>query len=184
LNSAVNWYQPHIYVFTYAQCNRTGDKYSPTYIENRLKFSPYVKDAMAVAGEERDFIFCIINIDFDNVSKWAEKNRLSFTTYTDLSQKTEIYDLIQRDVDRVNKLSPKNSRIVRYCLLHKEFDADEGELTRTRKLRRNFMADRYSQLIDAAYGGKESITVEAEVKYRDGRKGKVTTSINIRDTKK
>jgi long-chain acyl-CoA synthetase len=163
---------------------RTGDKYSPTYIENRLKFSPYVKDAMAVAGEERDFIFCIINIDFDNVSKWAEKNRLSFTTYTDLSQKNEIYDLIQKDVDRVNKLSPKNSRIVRYCLLHKEFDADEGELTRTRKLRRNFMAERYHQLIDAAYGGQESITVEAEVKYRDGRKGKVTTSINIRDTKK
>jgi long-chain acyl-CoA synthetase len=163
---------------------RTGDKYSPTYIENRLKFSPYIKDAMAVAGEERDFIFCIINIDFDNVSKWAEKNRLAFTTYTDLSQKPEVYDLIQKDVDRVNKLSPENSRIVRYCLLHKEFDADEGELTRTRKLRRNFMAERYKQLIEAAYEGRDSIMVEAEVKYRDGRKGKVTTAINIRSTNK
>lgn len=159
---------------------RSGDIYSPTYIENRLKFSPYVKDAMAVGGEDKDYVFTIISIDFDNVGKWAERNRVAYTTYADLSQKAEVYDLIQRDVERVNKTLPQAARVKQFVLLSKEFDADEGELTRSRKLRRTFMADRYGSLIDAAYQGKPKVVTEANVKYRDGREGTITLDINIR----
>lgn len=157
-----------------------GFRYSPTYVENRLKFSPYIKDAMVVGSTDTDYLFAIINIDFDNVGKWAEKNRISYTTFVDLSQKAEVYDLIQRDVEKVNKRLPSGVRVAKYSLLHKEFDADEGELTRTRKLKRSVLEQRYDNLIQAAYGGKPNIETEAEVKYRDGRVGKLMTAINIR----
>jgi len=158
-----------------------GEKYSPSYIENRLKFSSYVKDVMVVGGEERDFIFAIINIDFDNVGKWAEKKGISYTTFVDLSQKKETYDLIQLDVERVNKTLPENAIIKKFSLLPKEFDPDEGELTRTRKLRRSFLEERYGNLIEGAYGTAKSVSTEAEVKYRDGRKGVVKTEMHIRE---
>lgn len=158
---------------------RGGEKYSPTYIENRLKFSPYVKDAMVVGGEERDFLFAIINIDFDNVGRWAEKNGVSYTTFVDLSQKKEVYELIQKDVERVNKDLPLMARIKKFSLLHKEFDPDEGELTKTRKLRRAFLESRYKAMIEAAHSGKEKLVTEADVKYRDGRTARVITEIRI-----
>ncbi|MFC1824893.1 AMP-binding protein, partial [Thermodesulfobacteriota bacterium] len=152
----------------------------PTYIQNRLKFSPYIKDAMIVGGQEREFLFGIITIDFDNVGKWAEKKRLSYTTFVDLSQKQEVYDLVEEDMVRVNKTLPENARVQRYTLLHKEFDPDEGELTKSRKLRRGFLEERYGGLLSAAYGGAEDVEIEAEVKYRDGRVGKVKTNLKIR----
>jgi long-chain acyl-CoA synthetase len=155
-------------------------KYSPTYIQNRLKFSPYIKDAMIIGGEEKDFLFAIITIDFDNVGKWAEKNRFSYTTFVDLSQKDEVYGLIENDVLQVNTTLPEGAQIGRYTLLHKEFDPDEGELTKTRKLRRAFLEKRYGELIEAAYSGQEKITTEATVKYRDGREGRVKTDLKIR----
>lgn len=158
---------------------RGGGTYSPTYIQNRLKFSPYIKEVLVVGGTERAFLFGIITIDFDNVGKWAEKNRISYTTFVDLSQKSEVFQLIKADVVRVNGTLPKNARLVRCTMLHKEFDADEGELTKTRKLRRNFLEQRYAELIEASYAGKDKITVEAEVKYRDGRLGKVKTDLKI-----
>jgi len=136
---------------------------------------------MVVGGEERDFIFAIINIDFDNVGKWAEKKGLSYTTFVDLSQKKETYDLIQLDVERVNKNLPENAIIKKFSLLPKEFDPDEGELTRTRKLRRSFLEERYGNLIKGAYGTAKSVFTEAEVKYRDGRKGVVKTEMHIRE---
>ena len=114
------------------------------------------------------------------MGKWAERNRVAYTTYADLSQKAEVYDLIQRDVERVNKTLPQGARVKQFVLLSKEFDADEGELTRSRKLRRTFMADRYGSLIDAAYQGKPKVVTEANVKYRDGREGRITLDINIR----
>jgi long-chain acyl-CoA synthetase len=157
-----------------------GEKYSPTYIENRLKFSPYVKDAMVVGGEERDFLFAIVNIDFDNVGRWAEKNGIPYTTFVDLSQKGEVYELIQRDVDRVNRDLPAHARLRRFSLLHKEFDPDEGELTKTRKLRRAFLETRYGAMIEAAYAGRDAVVTEADVKYRDGRTATVRTEIRIR----
>jgi long-chain acyl-CoA synthetase len=156
-----------------------GEKYSPTFIENRLKFSPFIKDAI-VFGEGKDYVFAIINIDFDNVGRWAEKHRVSYTTYVDLSQKGEINELIRAHVDTVNKTLPPKARLQKYVILHKEFDPDEGELTRTRKLRRALIKERYSKVIDTAYAGEEKLLAEAEVRYRDGRTGKVTTELKIR----
>jgi len=156
-----------------------GEKYSATYIENHLKFSSYIKEAMVVGGKERDYLFVIICIDFDSVGKWAERNRIPYTTYVDLSQKPEVYDLILKEINRVNRVLPPNARIVQYANLYKEFDPDEGELTRTRKLRRTFLEERYRELIEAAYNGQSQVTANTEVKYRDGRVGKITTPVHI-----
>lgn len=156
-----------------------GGTYSPTYIQNRLKFSPYIKEVLVVGGADREFLFGIVTIDFDNVGKWAEKNRISYTTFMDLSQKDEVYRLIRKEILRVNATLPENARIVRCTMLHKEFDADEGELTKTRKLRRGFLEKRYGELIEACYAGADKVGVEAEVKYRDGRTGRIRTDLRI-----
>jgi long-chain acyl-CoA synthetase len=158
----------------------SGAKYAPQYIEGRLRFSPYIKDAMVIGGKDKDFVSAIINIDFTMVGKWAERNRLPYTTFVDLSQKAEVADLVHKDLVRVNSYLPEASRVKRFVLMHKEFDPDEAELTRTRKLRREFMEERYRDLIGGIYGDSEEIKVEAAVTYRDGRKGIVTTGIKIR----
>jgi len=158
-----------------------GYKYSPSYFENKLKFSPYVKDVMVVGNQEHDYPFALINIDFTNVGQWAEKNGLPYTTFTDLSQKDEVYDLILKDVERVNADLPETGRLKKFILLYKEFDPDEGELTRTRKLRRGFLEDRYHEVIEAAYNDRPSLPVESEITYQDGRKGKIRISVTIRE---
>ncbi|MGD9142535.1 MAG: AMP-binding protein [Dehalococcoidia bacterium] len=159
---------------------KTGAKYAPQYIEGRLRFSPYIKDAMVIGGSDKDYVSAIINIDFNMVGKWAERNRIPYTTFVDLSQKKEVADLVRMDLERVNGYLPDNARVHKFVLLHKEFDPDEAELTRTRKLRRDFMEERYKDMINAMYNNMESVDVEAPVTYRDGRKGVVTTSINVR----
>jgi len=159
---------------------KDGTKYSPTYIANALKFSPYIKDCVAIGDEKKDYIFAIVVIDFESVGRWAEKNRIPYTTLTDLSQRKEVYKLIEPDIIRVNKVLPKAAQIQKYLILYKEFDADEGELTRTRKVKRSFIEQRYANLVEAAYGGKEAVDTEAEVKYRDGTVRKITTTVNIR----
>jgi long-chain acyl-CoA synthetase len=159
----------------------SGIKYAPQYIEGRLRFSPYIKDAMVVGGKDKDFVSAIVNIDFAMVSKWAERRHIPFTTFVDLSQKDEVAALIQDDLVRVNGYLPELARVRRFVLMHKEFDADEAELTRTRKLRRDFMEKRYRDLIDRIYSSDSEVKVEAAVTYRDGRKGIVATSIKIRD---
>ena len=158
----------------------SGTKYAPQYIEGRLRFSPYIRDAMVVGGKERDFVGAIVNIDFAMVGKWAERRGLPYTTFVDLSQKKEVADLVQKDLVRVNSYLPEASRVRKFVLLHKEFDADEAELTRTRKLRRDFVEQRYKDLIDAMYTNKKNVVVEAPITYRDGRKGMVSTAINVR----
>lgn len=159
---------------------KSGVKYAPQYIEGRLRFSPYIKDVMVVGGKDKDFVSAIINMDYTMVGKWAERNRLPYTTFVDLSQKKEVADLVQKDLLRVNGYLPEQSRVRKFVLLHKEFDPDEAELTRTRKLRREFMEKRYKNLIQAMYGEGDEVRVEAPVTYRDGRKGVVTTSIKVR----
>jgi long-chain acyl-CoA synthetase len=159
---------------------KDGTKYSPTYISNALKFSPYIKDCVAIGDENKDYIFAILVIDFESVGRWAEKNRIPYTTLTDLSQRKEVYKLIEPDIIRVNKVLPKAAQIQKYLILYKEFDADEGELTRTRKVKRSFIEQRYASLVDGAYSGKETVETEAEVKYRDGTVRKITTTVNIR----
>ena len=159
----------------------TGAKYAPQYIEGRLRFSPYIKDAMVLGGKDKSFVSAMINIDFAMVGKWAERKGIPYTTFVDLSQKQQVADLVKKDIARVNSYLPELSRVKRYILLHKEFDPDEAELTRTRKLRREFMEMRYKPVIDAIYGGKETLNVDASVTYRDGRTGTVSTIIMIRD---
>jgi long-chain acyl-CoA synthetase len=156
-----------------------GEKYSPQYLEGQLKFSPYISGVMTVGGEDKAFVSALINMDFDNIGRWAEKQGIAFTTYVDLSQKPEVYTLISKNVTRVNRSLPEAARIHRYVLLHKEFDADEGELTRTRKLRRNLLVERYQDMISAMYDGSDTVQVRAAVKYRDGREGIVETSVRI-----
>lgn len=157
----------------------SGEKYSPQYLEGQLKFSPYIRDVMTIGGEDKPFVSALINMDFENVGDWAERKGIPYTTYVDLSQKEEVYRLISEDVHRVNRVLPPAARIRRFVLLHKEFDADEGELTRTRKLRRNLLASRYKEMIDAMYNGQESVRVRAAVKYRDGREGVIETTVRV-----
>lgn len=156
-----------------------GEKFSPQYIEGRLKFSPYVQDVMTVGGFDMHYVTAIINIDFENVARWAEKNRIAFTTFVDLSQKPEVYDLIKKEVERVNATLPPAARVKKFVILHKAFDADEAELTRTRKLRRRTLEQKYGMMLDAMYGNLEQVVVSAEVKYRDGRTGTVETAVRV-----
>ena len=135
---------------------------------------------MAIGGKDRGYVSTIINIDFDIVGKWAEDHRIPYTTFADLSQKTEVAELIKKDVAKVNRTLPELAKVKKFVLLHKEFDPDEAELTRTRKLRRAFTEKRYQDLVDAMYEGREDITVEADVKYRDGRLGKTATTLKVR----
>ncbi len=157
----------------------SGESFSPQYIEGRLKFSPYIRDVMAIGGADKEYVTTIIIIDFDNVGRWAEKRGLAYTTFVDLSQKPEVYELILEDVLRVNETLPPAARVRKFALLHKEFDPDEAELTRTRKLRRTYMEERYHQMIDTMYRGGTEVSVQAEVKYRDGRSGIIETAVRI-----
>ncbi len=159
---------------------RSGAKYAPQYIEGRLRFSPYIKDAMVIGGKDKNYVSAIVNIDFTMVGKWAERNRIPYTTFVDLSQKKEVADLVRKDLVRVNGYLPEESGVKKFVLMHKEFDPDEAELTRTRKLRRKFMEERYKDLIDTIYRDDASATVKAPVTYRDGRKGVVSTTIKVR----
>jgi len=156
-----------------------GNMVSPEYIEGRLKFSPYIKDVMVIGGKDKPYLTALIQIDFENIGRWAERNKLAYTTFVDLSQKPAVYNLTLEHMNRLNQALPPYSQVRRYCHLHKEFDADEAELTRTRKLRREYMLDRYQGMIEAMYAGDEEYKIESEVKYRDGRKGIMESAITI-----
>ena len=156
-----------------------GVKFSPQYIESSLKFSPYIIDALVLGEEVSDYVGAIINLDFGNVGKWAEDRNIPYTTFTDLSQREPIRELIRKEIVKVNRRIPENARIKRFINLHKEFDPDEAELTRTRKIRRDFMEKRYGNLINAIYSDKTEIRESATVTYQDGRKGTVETVIKV-----
>ncbi len=157
-----------------------GDKLVPQDIESRLKFSPYIKDAWILAGPGREYPSAMIIIDHENVGHWADGRKVNYTTYTDLSQKPEVYELVEQEISRINKALPAGCRIRKYVNMHKELDPDEAELTRNRKLRRTFLEKRYRGLIKAIYSGKTEVPVEAQIKYRDGRTGTIKTIINIK----
>jgi len=157
-----------------------GARFSPQYIENKLKFSPYVAEAV-VLGDSRDFLAAIICIRFPIVSKWAEKRRLAFTTYADLSAKPEVIELLRTEVERVNASLPEFQRIGKFLLLYKELDADDGELTRTRKVRRGVIAQRYAAIIDAVYAGEERIEIDARIAFQDGTSQRVRTTVAVFD---
>ena len=157
-----------------------GTKFSPQFIENKLKFSLYIKEAVVFGGGHFPFVTAMINIDFENVGKWAENHQLSYTTYTDLAQKAEVYELIRKEVERTNAdLDQPAARIIRYLLLHKELDADDAELTRTRKVRRGFVAQRYQQIVHALYGSEDSLYINTTITYQDGRTAKISTTLRV-----
>ncbi len=155
-----------------------GTKFSPQFIENKLKFSPYVREAV-VFGGDWPFVTAMINIDMANTGKWAENNQIAYTTYTDLAQKPEVYALVRRQVEHANADLPDAARIRRFLLLHKELDADDAELTRTRKVRRTYVAQRYDDIISALYSQNDFLDVESTITYQDGRSAVLKTRLRI-----
>jgi long-chain acyl-CoA synthetase len=156
-----------------------GTRFAPQFIENKLKFSPYIKEAVAV-GQERPYVAAMINIDMENVGKWAERRQIAYTTYTDLAQKPQVYDLIAQEVERVNRDLPEATRIRKYVLLHKELDPDDEEITRTRKVRRGFVAQKYADIIGALFEERRSVAVSTVITYQDGRQAQLQTELTIR----
>ncbi len=164
-----------------------GAMFAPKYVENKLKFFPYIKEVVAY-GDQREQVCVMINIDFDAVGNWAERRNLPYAGYTDLAQKPEVYQLIGDCVEKVNADLAADallagSQISRFLILHKELDADDGELTRTNKVRRGFIADKYQLLVEALYGGRTEQFIETQVKFEDGRSGSVSATLKIADTK-
>jgi len=156
-----------------------GTKFAPQFIENKLKFSPYIKEAVTI-GQDRPYVAAMINIDMENVGKWAERRQVAYTTYTDLAQKPEVYALIAREVERVNRDLDEAMQIKRYVLLHKELDADDEEITRTRKVRRGFVAKKYGTIIAALYADAMEVPVTSVITYQDGRQATIETKLAIR----
>jgi len=155
----------------------SGRVFSPQFAETRIRFSPYVKDVLVVGREGREAAIALVNIDPRNVGLWAEKRRIVYTTFADLSQKKEVIELVRTEIAKVNAYLPEWATIGRFLNLHKEFDPDEAEMTRTRKVRREFMERKYQELIDALLGERDRIEVTASVAYRDGSKGNVRSSV-------
>ena len=164
-----------------------GTLFAPKYLENKLKFFPYVKEAVCL-GHGRDKVCALINIDPDAIGNWAEKRNMPYSGYTDLASKDEVYDLVRECVEKVNadlagEPEIANSQIHRFLILHKELDADDGELTRTRKVRRGFIGEKYGDLVAALYDGRSSVHVSAQVRYEDGRTGSYAADLKIRDAR-
>jgi long-chain acyl-CoA synthetase len=155
-----------------------GERFSPQYIENKLKFSPYIAEAV-VLGAGREALAAMICIRYSIISKWAEKNRLAFTTYSDLASRPEVYALLRKEVETVNATLPPAQRISRFLLLYKELDADDGELTRTRKVRRGVINEKYGEIIDSIYRGASQIPVDTVIKFQDGSTQRIRTSLRV-----
>jgi long-chain acyl-CoA synthetase len=164
-----------------------GAMFAPKYVENKLKFFPFIKEAVAY-GDGRDKVCVMLNIDFDAVGNWAERRNLPYAGYTDLAQKPEVYQLLLECVEKVNAdLSVDTllagSQVSRFLVLHKELDADDGELTRTNKVRRGYIAEKYAVLVDALYEGRAQQYIETAVKFEDGRSGSVSATLKLSDAR-
>jgi long-chain acyl-CoA synthetase len=164
-----------------------GAMFAPKYVENKLKFFSHIKEVVAF-GDKREKVCVMINIDFEAVGNWAERHNLPYAGYTDLAQKPEVYGLIRDCVEKVNADLSRDellagSQVSRFLVLHKELDADDGELTRTNKVRRGYIGEKYGVLVDALYGGQAEQFIETAVKFEDGRSGKVSATLKIADAK-
>ena len=162
-----------------------GTIFAPQFIENKLKFSPYIKEAITL-GQGKEYVTAMVNIDMQSVGNWAERKNIGYTSYADLSQKPEVYDLIFNEVKKVNtslynEEQLRGAQIKRYLILHKELDPDDAEVTRTRKIRRGFIAKKYAELIDALYSDKKDVDVETKITYEDGRTTNIRASLKIRE---
>jgi long-chain acyl-CoA synthetase len=162
-----------------------GTLFAPKYIENKLKFYPNIKEAVAF-GDKRDFVSVMLNIDLTAIGSWAERNNVVYGSYQELAQNPRVYDMLAEHVAEVNRSlaaeeAMAGAQIRRFLILHKELDADDGELTRTQKVRRSFIAERYAPLITALYDGSTEADVATEVTFEDGRKGLLSARVKIRD---
>jgi len=158
---------------------RDGKPFAPQYLETRLKFSPYVKDSWVI-GNKKDYITAVLCIDYAVVGKWADEKKLNYTSYPELSQKPEVYDLIEKQIRQANKDLPDAAKVVKFTNLYKELDADDDELTRTRKLRRKFVEKRYKDIIDALYSDADMVNIDTTIKYEDGREAHIQTDMQIK----
>lgn len=153
--------------------------FAPQYLETRLKFSPYVKDSWVI-GDRRDYITAVICIDYSVVGKWADEKKLTYTSYPELSQKTEVYELVEKQIRRANRDLPEAAKVRKFINLYKEFDADDDELTRTRKLRRAFVEKRYQDLVDSLYSDQNVVHIDTTITYEDGRQSHIKIDLHIR----
>ena len=158
----------------------TGVRYSPQFIENKLKFSPFIAEAV-ILGKDLPFLSTMICIRYSIMAKWAEQRGIAFTNYTNLSAQPQVYDMITEEIREVNKTLPEAQRIKRFLLLYKELDADDGELTRTRKVRRGVVAEKYADIIDAVYAGNEKVDIDTMITFQDGSKTRIQTSVKVVD---
>ncbi|MCP4687421.1 MAG: long-chain fatty acid--CoA ligase [Desulfobacterales bacterium] len=160
---------------------RDGRPFSPQYLETRLKFSPYIKDSWVI-GDKKDYVTAVLCIDYAVVGKWADEKKLNYTSYPELSQKPEVYDLIEEQIKQANKDLPESARVHKFTNLYKELDADDDELTRTRKLRRAFVEKRYKVILDAIYSDVDTVHIDTTIKYEDGREAHIKTDMHLRNT--
>ena len=162
-----------------------GSMFAPKYIENKLKFFSQIQEAV-IFGDARDYATAFINIDLEAISNWAERNNIAYASYQELAGHPQVYDMILGNIEQVNRdlasdAHLSGSQISRFLILHKELDADDGELTRTRKVRRRIVLEKYAVLIDALYSGKANCFIRTEVVFEDGRKGSIEGDLIIRD---
>ena len=157
-----------------------GTPFAPQFIENKLKFSPYIREAVAF-GHERPFVAAMIAIDMGTVGNWAERHGIPYTSYMDLSQKAEVRELVRTEIGKCNETLPDASKVRRFLLLTKDLEADDAEMTRTRKVRRRFVAEKYAGVLDAFYGGAREVTLSAAITYEDGRQATIQSRVQIED---
>ena len=155
-----------------------GTKFAPQYLETRLKFSPYIKDVWAI-GDQRSYVTCVVCIDYGVVGNWAEERNIAYTSYPELSQMSEVCELVKKEIIKMNKDLPPAAKIKRFVNLYKEFDADDDELTRTRKLRRAFVEVRYKDIVDGLYSDKDSVHMDTNITYEDGRVVHIKTDLKV-----
>lgn len=156
-----------------------GERFSPQFIEGRLKFSPFIKDVMAVGDTSRDSVGALVIFEFDNISRWAEKQGIGFTTFADLSQREPVLELIKAAVVEINADLPAKGQITAFAMMPKEFDADEAEMTRSRKLKRKVLAEKYKVIVDGLYNSAETVTLLSTVTYQDGKTSTLENIIKI-----
>ena len=161
---------------------KDGKPFAPQYLETRLKFSPYIKDSWVI-GDERDYICAVLCIDYSVVGKWADEKKLNYTSYQELSQMAEVYDLVEKQIRQANRDLPDVAKVVKFTNLYKELDPDDDELTRTRKLRRAFVEKRYEDIVNALYSDNDRVHIDTTIKYEDGRQAHIKTDMQIRSVK-
>jgi long-chain acyl-CoA synthetase len=157
-----------------------GTPFAPQFVENKLKFSPYIREAVAF-GDQNPFVTAMIAIDMNTVGNWAERRSVAYTSYMDLSQKPEIHGLIRDEIRKCNETLPEGGKVRRFLLLTKDLEADDAEMTRTRKVRRRFVAEKYAPVLDALYGGRDEVELATAITYEDGRQATLKSRVRILD---